>query len=111
MEWIALTNGSQLDEIIKKSVARVQVIFKHSTRCSISSVAQQRLQKGKLPEELDFYYLDLIAYRSLSNQIAELFNVHHESPQVLVIKDGKCIFDESHMAISLNDIIEQAKVA
>jgi bacillithiol system protein YtxJ len=111
MGWISLTSEAQLDEIIAKSAERAQVIFKHSTRCSISSVAQQRLQKGTLPDEIDFHYLDLLAYRSLSNKIAEQFKVHHESPQVLVIKDGKCIYDESHLAISMNDIIEQAKAA
>jgi bacillithiol system protein YtxJ len=111
MAWISLTSDTQLNEIVAKSAERPQVIFKHSTRCSISSVAQQRLQKGNLPEDIDFYHLDLLAYRSISNKVAELFQVHHESPQVLVIKDGKCIYDESHMAISMNDIVEQAKVA
>ncbi len=111
MAWISLTSEAQLDEIVAKSADRPQVIFKHSTRCSISSVAQQRLQRGTLPEDLDFYILDLLAYRSVSNKIAEQFQVHHESPQVLVIKDGKCIYDESHLAISMNDIVEQAKVA
>lgn len=111
MSWIALTSQAQLDEIVNKSAEKTQVIFKHSTRCSISSVAQQRLQKSKLPEEIDFYYLDLLSYRALSNQIAETFKVHHESPQVLVIKDGKCVYDESHLAISMNEIVEQAKAA
>jgi bacillithiol system protein YtxJ len=108
MSWIALTSEAQLDEIVKKSAEKPQVIFKHSTRCSISSVAQQRLQKAKLPEDIDFYYLDLLSYRAISNQIADKFKVHHESPQVLVIKDGKCIYDESHLAISIDEIVENA---
>lgn len=111
MSWIALTSGAQLDEIVKKSAEKTQVIFKHSTRCSISSVAQQRLQKGKLPEDIDFYYLDLLSYRGISNQVADTFKVHHESPQVLVIKDGKCVYDESHLAISMDEIVDQAKAA
>lgn len=111
MQWINLTNEEQLQDIITKSASRPQVIFKHSTRCSISSVAMQRLKRGTLPEEVDFYYLDLIAYRSLSNKVAEQFSVHHESPQILVIKNGECTYDESHMSISMDDIIEQAKVA
>lgn len=111
MQWINLTNEEQLQDIITKSASRPQVIFKHSTRCSISSVAMQRLKRGTLPEEVDFYYLDLIAYRSLSNKVAEQFGVHHESPQILVIKNGECTYDESHMSISMDDIIEQAKVA
>src|SRR5690349_3626476 len=111
MSWIPLTSEEQLDEIVAKSASKPQVIFKHSTRCSISSVAQQRLQKGKLPEDIDFYYLDLLTYRAISNQIAETFKVHHESPQVLVIKDGKCVYDESHLAISMDEIVDQAKAA
>jgi bacillithiol system protein YtxJ len=74
-------------------------------------VAYQRLQKAKQPDDIDFYYLDLIAHRPLSNKIADLFKVHHESPQVLVIKDGKCIYDESHLAISMTDIVDGARVA
>jgi len=111
MAWISLTSEAQLEEIVSKSAQKPQVIFKHSTRCSISGVAQQRLQKAKFPEEIDFYYLDLLAYRSISNLIAERFHVHHESPQVLVIKDGKCVYDESHLAISVDEILEQSNVA
>lgn len=111
MAWIPLTSEAQLDEIVAKSANKTQVIFKHSTRCSISAVAQQRLQKAKFPEEIDFYYLDLITYRSVSNQIADRFHVHHESPQVLVIKDGKCVYDESHLAISVDEILDQSNAA
>ena len=105
MKWIHLTDEGQLNEIIIKSQHRPQVIFKHSTRCSISSVALQRLQKAQQPEGLDFYFLDLLAHRSLSNRVVEVFGVHHESPQVLVIKQGKCVFDESHLGISMTDIV------
>lgn len=111
MEWIPLTSEAQLPDIIAQSNTRPQVIFKHSTRCSISSVAMQRLKRGTLPEELDFYYLDLIAYRSLSNKIALQFDVQHESPQILIIRNGTCIYDESHLSISMDDIIESVGVA
>ncbi|HZH37352.1 MAG TPA: bacillithiol system redox-active protein YtxJ [Flavisolibacter sp.] len=111
MQWNHLTDEEQLKALIAKSSSQPQVIFKHSTRCSISSVAYQRLQKAKQPDDIDFYYLDLIAHRPLSNKIADLFKVHHESPQVLVIKDGKCIYDESHLAISMTDIVDGARVA
>lgn len=97
--------------MISKSGAKPQVIFKHSTRCSISSVAFQRLQKAQQPDGIDFHYLDLLAHRPLSNKVAEVFKVHHESPQVLVIKDGKCIYDESHLGISMMDIVENAQAA
>ena len=108
MDWKALTTEAQLEQIKADSFQRPQLIFKHSTRCSISAVARQRLQKGALPSEIDFYYLDLLGYRSLSNQIADTFGVQHESPQVLLIKNGACMYDESHLGISMREILEQA---
>lgn len=105
MEWIHLTDEVQLSELIKKSHDTPQVIFKHSTRCSISAVALQRLRNSPLPEGMDFHYLDLLAHRSLSDKIADVFDVWHESPQVLVIKGGVCVFDESHLGISMKDIM------
>ena len=108
MNWIYLTDEGQLAEIISRSQTKPQVIFKHSTRCSISAVALQRMQKAKQPDGLDFYFLDLLAHRPLSAKVAEVFGVHHESPQVLLIKDGKCIFDESHLGISMNDLVAEA---
>ncbi len=108
MHWIHLTDEEQLKQIISESQNRPQVIFKHSTRCSTSAVALQRLQKMDQPADIDFYFLDLLAHRSISNRIAEIFKVHHESPQVLVIKDGTCIYDESHLGISMPEIVESA---
>jgi bacillithiol system protein YtxJ len=111
MEWSHLTDEEQLSHIIEKSKEKAQVIFKHSNRCSISSVALQRLQRANQPGEIDFYFLDLIRYRSVSNKISEVFKVHHESPQVLLIKDGKCIFHESHLSIDMHEITDQLKAA
>src|SRR5688572_17007554 len=97
MNWISLENEQQLHEIKETSYSRRQVIFKHSIRCGVSGVVKSRLEKGKLPEDADYYFLDIIHQRALSNKIAEEFKVYHESPQVLVIKNGECIYDESHM--------------
>jgi bacillithiol system protein YtxJ len=108
MNWINLTDMAQLDAIKELSKQKPQVIFKHSTRCSISSMAKNRLEKGDAPANADFYYLDLIQYRELSGQVAETFGVFHESPQVLVIKNGDCIYDESHSGITMDEITEQA---
>ena len=108
MNWKILTSESDLLEITKKSAEIPQVIFKHSTRCGISSMAKSRLERSQQPPGIDFYFLDLIAHRSLSNKIATDFSVHHESPQILLIKDGECVYDESHSGISMDDILEQA---
>jgi bacillithiol system protein YtxJ len=106
MNWIALTNAEALDDIQQKSAEKKQVIFKHSTTCSISKMALARLERSDVPTDIDFYFLDLLQYRSISNEIAERFSVKHESPQVLIIKNGECVYDESHNAISMEEIVE-----
>lgn len=108
MNWIALTDEEQLEIIKQESEKQPIAIFKHSTRCSISSMAKMRLERAETPQNISFYYLDLIRYRSLSNKIADLFKVHHESPQVLLIKNGECVYDESHNGIDMQDIADQA---
>lgn len=111
MHWIHLTDEEQLKQLVTKSHLKPQVIFKHSTRCSISAVALQRLQKVSQPSDIDFYFLDLLSYRSLSNAIAEAFAVTHESPQILLIQNGECVYDESHMGIRMNEILEHVHAA
>jgi len=108
MNWIVLNNEEQLATIKALSATRAQVIFKHSTRCSISSMAKSRLERSIAPENVDFYYLDLISYRQLSQRIAEEFSVAHESPQVIMIKNETCVYDESHNGIQMDEIEEQA---
>lgn len=108
MNWIPLTSEEQLPQIIAQSQSKSQLIFKHSSRCSVSSMALSRLERAVAPDTIDFYFLDLIKYRSLSAQVAETFKVFHESPQVLLIRKGECIYDESHSGIRMEDISEQA---
>lgn len=108
MNWIPLTKEEQLSLILERSATVPQVIFKHSTRCSVSSMVLSRLERADTPETVDFYFLDLLNYRTISNKIAEEFAVFHESPQVLMIKNGACIYDESHMGISMDELSEQA---
>ena len=110
MNWIPLNEETQLQEIIQKSENTPQLIFKHSTRCSVSSMAKNRLDKTGLPQGIDFYYLDLIKHRNISNKIANDFEVHHQSPQVLLIRDGKCIYTESHSGIMMDEIVEEAGI-
>ena len=111
MNWIPLTTEEQLDDIATKSFSTPQAIFKHSTTCSISSMVLNRLERAETPTNVDFYYLDLLNQRNISAAIAEKFSVHHESPQVIILKNGECVYDESHYAISMDDIIEQTTTA
>jgi bacillithiol system protein YtxJ len=107
LNWNNLDSLDKLEEIRRKSFDVPQLLFKHSTRCSISSMAKNRLDSGEAPKGLEIYYLDLIAYRDVSNEIAESFGVRHESPQVLLIKNGKSIFDASHSMIKWSSISAQ----
>ena len=107
MNWIHLTTEEQLENIKLKSATNPQVIFKHSTTCSISKMAFSRFERAEAPDSIDFYYLDLLNYRSISNEIAEIFQVHHESPQVLLIKNGECVYNESHHGIMMDELLEQ----
>jgi bacillithiol system protein YtxJ len=107
MQWKNLETVKQLDEIIGESHQHPVLIFKHSTRCSISSMAKNRLDRHEVPTNSSFYYLDLIAHRDISNKVAEVFQVKHESPQVLLIKNGACEYEESHNGITFEEIEEQ----
>lgn len=104
-----LNSADQLNEI--KGHEGYAIIFKHSTRCSISMMAKKRfeLDWDKLPDSIPLYFLDLIKHRDLSNQVAKDFQVHHESPQLLLIKNGECILDQSHGAISVDETLEMVQ--
>jgi bacillithiol system protein YtxJ len=107
MNWNKLEDISDIDKINNLSKEHKVLLFKHSTRCSISSSALNRLErnwKDEDSEKLSPYYLDLLKHRNVSNAIAELYAVEHQSPQVLVIKDGKCIYTETHYGISYEDL-------
>jgi bacillithiol system protein YtxJ len=107
MIWKNLEQLTALEEIDKASFTHPILIFKHSTRCSISDVAKARLDREDNLNGVDFYYLDLIKHRDISNALAEKYNVHHESPQILLIHKGECVYDESHIAITMAEIKEQ----
>ncbi len=107
MNWIQLNNEEQLKEINEDSTTAPVFIFKHSTRCSISSMALNRLEKSDLDKEAKFYYLDLLKNRNISDKIAHDYKVYHESPQVLMIVKSECVYEETHNGINAAEIKEQ----
>lgn len=107
MNWNRLDDINTLDVVIKESEDTPVVIFKHSTSCSISAMALNRLERSWNESEMEnvkVYYLDLIAYRDISQAVADKFGVTHQSPQVLLIKNGECVYDDSHMGISYQNL-------
>jgi len=106
MNWINLTDLGQLNEIVTASQETPVVIFKHSTRCSVSRMALKQFENEYCIEndEVTTYFLDLIAFRSISNAIEERFGVQHQSPQLLLIKGGKSVYDVSHSDIDAAEL-------
>lgn len=113
MNWNTLTSLEELDAVLAESHQRPVVIFKHSTSCSISATAKARLERqwdGASLDGVTPYYLDLLRYRPVSNEIATRLRVYHESPQLLLVQDGVCTYDASHLGIRLDAISQAAKV-
>jgi bacillithiol system protein YtxJ len=100
INWIELTDLGQLNEIMDLSHEQPVVIFKHSTRCSISRMALKQFENEfDLEGSVTPYFLDLLNHRDISNEIATRFEVYHQSPQLLLIKEGKSVYDASHSDI------------
>jgi bacillithiol system protein YtxJ len=107
MNWKELKALDQLEDIKKESTGRLIVIFKHSTRCNISRMTLDRLERQWSDKDLPdvtVFFLDLLQFREISNAIATQFNVDHQSPQVLVIANGKSVLDLSHFEINFDAI-------
>lgn len=105
-DWKSLSDIKQLDQVAQDSHERPIVLFKHSTTCGISAGAKHRLESNweEVNSEMDFYYLDLLSYRSISNGIAERWGVRHQSPQIIVIKNDKAVYDTSHGSINAGSL-------
>ena len=102
LPWQKLTSVNQLDKIIEASKAKTQAIFKHSTRCGISNMVFRSFERSFDIEEgnLDLYYLDLLSYRDVSAEVAARFQVFHESPQLIIIRNGVTVHHSSHSRIT-----------
>ena len=108
LPWINLENMVQLDEIALNSNNKAQLIFKHSTTCGISSMVLRMITNSWTIEEgqVDLYFLDLHAHRNISNEVAHKFQVMHQSPQLIIVKNGVTVYHNSHGAITGVDVKE-----
>lgn len=107
--WNILSTIEQLTEIEKNSFEKPQILFKHSTRCPISDMALSRLKReeARLAAAACLHYLDLIRYREVSNEIAKRSRIEHESPQVIILVNGKVLYHASHHMILPNEIMDK----
>ena len=107
LPWIGLTEVDQLNTIKENSKGKTQLIFKDSTRCGISKmVIRQFMSSYTYDDQIDAYYLDLLNYRSISQEIAARFQVMHQSPQLLVVKNGVVVHHASHHEISAHNLAQ-----
>jgi bacillithiol system protein YtxJ len=109
MNWEALANIRQIEEIKNLSNVIPVLIYKHSSRCSTSSMVLSRIERSWKAEDAKVFkpfFLDLITYRNISNAIATTFDVEHESPQILIIDKGNSIYDGSHHEISYQTLLD-----
>ena len=107
IDWRILKSIDQLREVDQLSRDHYVLIYKHSTRCAVSSASLSRLErKWDSGQQLIPYFLDLIAFRDVSDAVSERYGINHESPQVLVIRKGECVYHASHFGISFDEILE-----
>ncbi|MGB4838903.1 MAG: bacillithiol system redox-active protein YtxJ [Saprospiraceae bacterium] len=106
IDWNTINSFESLSEALDKSYLQNIIIFKHSTTCSISHMAKMRLESDWNLDEIPTYYLDIKQFRKLSDSISETLEIHHESPQILLIRNGQCTYDASHFDISVEEINE-----
>ncbi len=107
MTWTELKESRQLQDLVLESHDRPVLIFKHSTSCSISRAALGRMERSWNENEMKDvkpYFLDLLSYRTISKSIADQFSVEHESPQILLIRNGKSVYDRSHFDIDYKNV-------
>ena len=107
IHWINLNNIEDIEGMIEQSELNTVIVFKHSNRCGISSSVLRRFEKqaGDLIENKSkFYLLNIIEHRNISNEISQKFSIHHESPQLIIIKRGKIVAYDSHYEILNIDI-------
>ncbi|NNC84407.1 MAG: bacillithiol system redox-active protein YtxJ [Flavobacteriales bacterium] len=108
--WTALRSLDQWEQIVKKSHDTPQLIFKHSTRCGVSRMVLREFER-EWQGDHPCYYLDLLAHRDVSNAIAESTGVLHQSPQIIILKEGKAIYDASHQSISAQESLAKIEIA
>lgn len=109
MDWHLLSAEDTIQEILSKSSQTdhdAVLIYKHSTRCSVSLMAKRMLESNWDLDNVPAYYLDILQNRAISGKVSELFGIRHESPQVLLIKNGKCVYHDSHMGVSAKNVKE-----
>ena len=105
LSWEEITSIAELEKALSESSETPALFFKHSTRCSISSMALNRFENDwDESKKCNIYFIDLIAHRDVSNALSDQTNIQHQSPQVIVVDNGLVIYNASHSSIDANEI-------
>ena len=102
LSWTPLISVEEINTIKEISKNQSILIFKHSTRCGISRMIIKQFESlfNEENKQLKVYYIDLLNFREVSSKLSEVFQVIHQSPQLLVIKNGISVYNESHYEIT-----------
>ncbi len=108
VRWIPLERKEQLKGITGRSDEVLQVIFKNSLTCGVSGMVRRSFETNlSIPEgKADLHMLHIQDNRELSDEVSRAFEIRHESPQLLLIKNGKVVHHASHGQISFVDLTE-----
>lgn len=107
--WKEIQTKEQIDQLVQHSHQQPVLIYKHSTRCSLSTMAKNNMESGfslLKDHNIDVHYLDLIRFRDVSDYIESHLGVRHESPQVILLQNGEVVQHESHMRIDPEKIVK-----
>lgn len=111
MNWITITDESDIENINKSE--NYSIIYKHSPMCMTSLMTYRQLKaevNAAQGVDIPLYIVDVIKNRQQSQYIANSFLTKHESPQILVIKNGKCVYNTSHESISLKAVLNHIQL-
>ena len=108
MKWESICNLESLQTIIANSEVKPQLLFKHSSRCFISTIVRSKFDDANNPALIDYLHIDVLSCRSLSSLVAEHFGITHQSPQAILVYKGECVLDESHQSIDPAEFLEVA---
>ncbi len=111
--WVEITSTDAIERIIHRSNRKPQFIFKHSTRCPVSSQAYSEVSSvtDAICDDVEINYVDVISYRAVSREIAKLLDIEHESPQIILVENNKVVWNASHFDIEAEAILEKARAS
>ena len=110
--WREIESVEDLKTLLSPSASdrKYHLILKHSTRCSISSMAKGRIEKNT-DDRIDYYMINVLTHRNVSDALSEHTGVQHESPQAFLFHDTSLLDVKSHSAIRPQEFSEQVDQA